>query len=69
MAEYALKIDGMHCGACVRRVTQALGVVEGVTVNEVTVGAARFSSAIEPAPVEAAIAALGKIGFAAKLEA
>ena len=24
MAEFTLKIDGMHCGACVRRVTQAL---------------------------------------------
>jgi copper chaperone CopZ len=66
MAEFTLKIDGMHCWACVRRVTQALGAVEGVTVNEVTVGAARFTSALEPAPVEVAIAALGKIGFAAK---
>jgi copper chaperone CopZ len=69
MAEFTLKIDGMHCGACVRRVTQALGAVEGVVVNEVTVGAARIASALEPAPVEAAVAALGKIGFAAKLEA
>ncbi len=68
MAEFALKIDGMHCGACVRRVTQALGAVEGVTVNEVTVGAARISSEREPAPVEAAVAALGKIGFAARVE-
>jgi copper chaperone CopZ len=68
MAEFTLKIDGMHCGACVRRVTQALGAVEGVTVNEVTVGAARISSEREPAPVEAAVAALGKIGFAARVE-
>jgi copper chaperone CopZ len=68
MAEFTLKIDGMHCGSCVRRVTQALGAVEGVTVNEVTVGAARFSSAAEPAPVEAAVVALGKIGFAARVD-
>jgi copper chaperone CopZ len=58
MAEYTLKIDGMHCGACVRRVTQALSALDGVSVNEVTV-----------APVEAAVSALGKIGFSAKLEA
>jgi copper chaperone len=68
MAEFMLKIDGMHCGACVRRVTQALSAVEGVTVNEVTVGAARLASELKPAPVEAAVAALGKIGFAARKE-
>jgi copper chaperone CopZ len=66
MAEFKLKIDGMHCGACVRRVTLALGAVEGVAVEEVTVGAARLTSAVEPAPVDAAVAALGKIGFAAR---
>jgi copper chaperone CopZ len=68
MAEIALKIDGMHCGACVRRVTQALGAVEGVDVNEVTVGAAKLSSTQQPVPVEAAVAALAKIGFAARVE-
>ena len=69
MAEFTLKIDGMHCGACVRRVTQALSAVEGVAVNEVTVGAARIASTQEPAPVEAAVAALAKIGFTARAEA
>jgi copper chaperone CopZ len=68
MAEFKLKIDGMHCGACVRRVTQALAAVEGVAVNEVSVGSAQFSSSLEPPPVDLAVAALGKIGFAAKLE-
>ena len=45
MAEFTLRIDGMHCGSCVRRVSQALAGVPGVTVNEVRVGAARFTSA------------------------
>ena len=63
-----LTIDGMHCGACVRRASQALASVEGVTVNEVRVGAARFSSAVEPAPIELAIAALAKVGYAAHRE-
>ncbi|MGD0548334.1 MAG: cation transporter [Terracidiphilus sp.] len=69
MAEFTLKIDGMHCGSCVRRVTQVLDAVEGVVVNEVTVGSARLAAVIDPAPVDLAVAALVKAGFAARLEA
>jgi copper chaperone len=69
MAEFTLRIDGMHCGSCVRRVTQALAAVEGVVVNEVRVGAARLTSSQNPAPVDLAIAALAKAGFTAHLEA
>ena len=65
MAEFTLKIDGMHCGSCVRRAGQALAAVPGVTVDEVRVGAARLSASEEPAPVEAAIAALAKVGYTA----
>jgi len=68
MPEFALKIDGMHCGACVRRATQALASVAGVHVQEVSVGAAKLSSTLNPAPVELAIAALAKAGYAAHLE-
>jgi len=68
MAEFTLHIDGMHCGSCVRRVSQALAATEGVTVEEVRVGAARISSSASPAPVEQAVAALAKAGFAARLE-
>jgi Cu+-exporting ATPase len=68
MAEFALRIDGMHCSSCVRRVSQALAATPGVVVNEVRVGAARLTAAEEPAPVNLAIAALAKAGFAAHLE-
>jgi copper chaperone CopZ len=71
MAEFTLRIDGMHCGSCVRRVTQALASTEGVTVNEVRIGAARFTSTANPdgpVPVALAIAALAKAGFTAHLE-
>jgi copper chaperone CopZ len=68
MAEFKLRIDGMHCGSCVRRVSEALAAVPGVVVNEVRVGAARLSAAEEPAPVELAIAALAKAGYTAHLE-
>ena len=43
MADYqtqVLEIDGMHCDACVRRVTQALGAVRGTRVHAVEVGKA-----------------------------
>ncbi len=69
MPEFKLQIDGMHCGSCVRRVTQALAAVEGVAVNEVSVGAARLTSSQNPAPVDLAVAALAKAGYAARLEA
>ena len=68
MAEFTLRIDGMHCGSCVRRVSQALSAMPGVVVNEVRVGAARLTATAEPAPVESAIAALAKAGYAAHLE-
>ena len=68
MAEITLEIDGMHCGACVRRVTQALAATEGATVNEVQIGKAKLNYSQDPAPVEAAIAALAKIGFTARVQ-
>ena len=68
MAEFTLHIDGMHCGACVRRVSQALAAVEGVVVNEVRVGAARLTSTQDPPSVHLAIAALAKAGYTAQLE-
>jgi copper chaperone len=72
MAEIALRIDGMHCGSCVRRVGQALATVPGVTVNEVRVGAARFTAQHESGSgdnsIGLAIAAIAKAGYAAHLE-
>jgi Cu+-exporting ATPase len=58
----------MHCGSCVRRVTQALASTEGLQVQEVRLGAARLSAATEPAPVDLAIAALAKAGYTAHVE-
>jgi copper chaperone len=68
MAEFTLRIDGMHCGSCIRRVTQALDSADGVKVEEVRLGAARLSAPAEPAPVDMAIAALAKAGYNAHLE-
>lgn len=61
MSEIVLNIEGMHCGACVRRVTQTLERVPGTQVEEVRIGAARLK-AEDPAP---ALAALAKAGYTA----
>lgn len=68
MAEVTLQIDGMHCGSCVRRVSQALAGVGGLDVKEVRVGAARFESA-ESNASEKAVEALAKAGYKAHSEA
>jgi copper chaperone CopZ len=72
MAEITLKIDGMHCGSCVRRVSQALASVPGVKVGEVRVGAARLTAIEDPASasdaIGLAVATLARAGYAAHLE-
>ena len=67
MAEFTLRIDGMHCGACVRRVSQALAS-EGLSVKEVRIGAARIESDQNPAPVDRALAVVQKAGYSAHLD-
>ncbi len=64
----ALSIEGMHCGACVRRVTDALGKIEGVQVNSVKVGSASVTFNPEQATVEKIASAVNKIGFAIRTE-
>jgi copper chaperone CopZ len=72
MAEIILRIDGMHCGSCIRRVTQAIHAAGPFDVEEVRLGAARFQ-ATENAGTRipdatAAIAALAKAGYAARVD-
>jgi copper chaperone len=67
MSEVSLRIEGMHCGACIRRVTQSLQTVPGAEVEQVRLGAARVKLE-RGVSVEALIAGLGKAGFAAQEE-
>lgn len=69
MAEVNLRIEGMHCGACIRRVTQTIAGTGPYTVEEVRLGAARFVAEDTTTAVEAVVAALGKAGFNARAEA
>ena len=63
-----LRIDGMHCGACVRRVTQALQKVEGAEVQEVRIGAARVQVEDAAAAESALLASIAKAGYSAYVE-
>jgi copper chaperone len=65
MSEVTLRIDGMHCGACIRRVSQALERIPGAEVLEVRIGAARLKTN----DAAAAVAAVAKAGYAAHPEA
>lgn len=68
MSEFTLRIDGMHCGSCVRRVSQALASTQGVTVKEVRIGAARVESNQQAAAIDSSIASLSRAGYAAHLD-
>jgi copper chaperone CopZ len=63
--DVVLQIQGMHCGACVRRVTNALEKVGGVKINNVEVGSA--SVTVDPQSVrpEQLVEAVNRIGFQA----
>ena len=68
MGEVTLRIDGMHCGSCVRRVSRALASSPGIEVKEVRVGAARFVANDESGAVDQAVAALDRVGFKAHVD-
>jgi copper chaperone CopZ len=61
MSEITLNIDGMHCGACVKRVSQALEHLPGAEVMEVRIGAAR----VKTEDPDQALAVLAKAGYSA----
>ena len=68
MAEINLRIDGMHCGACVRRVTNALQGVEGSTVEAVRLGAARIHTTNDSVSAQSLIDVVVKAGYSAFTE-
>ena len=68
MTQLKLAITGMHCGACVRRVTAALEKTQGVKIEAVEIGSARLEydpGQVDPATIMESVA---KIGFSASAE-
>ncbi|HEX4749044.1 MAG TPA: heavy metal-associated domain-containing protein [Bryobacteraceae bacterium] len=66
--ELTLAIDGMHCDACVRRVTSALQRVNGVNLDRVQVGSARLSFDPEETSPKEIAEAVDRIGFTATVK-
>jgi copper chaperone CopZ len=67
MRETRLRIENMHCDACVRRVRQALEKVEGVQVGDVRVGGASVQ-APDTVPETAMVSAVEKAGYPTTVE-
>lgn len=64
MATLELQIDKMHCGACVRRVTQALNGLPDTHANSVAVGTASVTTAADPGQI---LETLSSAGFPAQI--
>ena len=61
--QLTLKISGMHCGGCVRRVAGALEKLAGVEVEDVQVGSARLRISGDNPDKDAIRGAIRKTGF------
>ena len=58
-----LELDGMSCQHCVRRVRETLEALEGVTVEEVSIGSATFHLAEGEVRVDQVEEALREVGY------
>jgi copper chaperone len=65
MGQVALKIDGMHCGHCVTKVSKALEAVPGVAVQSVEIGSATVVYDPARAGLEAIADAVHNAGYEA----
>ena len=60
-----LAIEGMHCGGCVNRVTNALNKLDGIDVRSVQVGSATVEFDSARLTEQAIVDAVNKLGFTA----
>jgi copper chaperone len=59
MSTLVLRIDNMHCGSCILRVSQTLSALPGTHVQEVRVGSARIKTGAAPENIQQALTAAG----------
>ena len=69
MQNAKFNVRDMHCGGCVRHVTEGLRRLDGVAVRQVTVGAAEVSFDPAKTTAQAITAALADAGYPAALVA
>jgi len=65
MEKFNLKIGGMGCGGCIKKVQKALATVPDIQVEDVQVGSARIVG--EPASTASVIEALSQAGYTAQV--
>jgi copper chaperone CopZ len=63
MSTLTLRIDNMHCGSCIRRVTQTINALPATHAEEVRVGSARITTNAEPEQIQQALTAAGYPAF------
>ena len=63
MPTLTLRIDNMHCGSCIRRVTQTLNALPDTHAQEVRIGSARIETAAAPDQIQQALTAAGYPAF------
>jgi len=63
MATLTLRIDNMHCGSCIRRVTHTLNALPNTHAKEVRIGSAHITTAAAPGQVQQALHAAGYPAF------
>jgi copper chaperone len=68
MKQVHLSIDGMHCGACVKRVSKALETVPGVQIGQVGIGSADLAFNPAETSADAILGAVKKAGYAAQVQ-
>lgn len=66
MEQLRLAIDGMSCGHCVASVRRALGALDGIEVQDVTIGAARVAYDPARTRADAIVEAVRDEGYAAQ---
>jgi copper chaperone CopZ len=66
VAELSLRIDGMHCGNCVKNVSRALERTDGVTVKRVDIGTAQVAFDPARASADTIAAAVTDAGYPAQ---
>ena len=66
MNKLELEIDGMSCSHCVAAVTEALGELPGVDVEQVRIGSAQVAYQPETVSPEQIILAVEDAGYSAQ---
>ncbi|MFP5233469.1 MAG: heavy-metal-associated domain-containing protein [Acidobacteriota bacterium] len=63
MSTLSLRIENMHCGSCIRHVTQTLNSLPGTHAEEVRIGSARITTSAEAEQIQQALKAVGYPAF------